>query len=177
MSRKSSHYTRLCEIESMSHKYTYFLTLSYNDAHIPRVRYHVDPDARTITYVDYTSRPLKTKKRGKIQYKRVPEYGSVISSYVSFGKPLNLSNFDKFAKKAGYSYKHGLDNPFYKNNLIRYARKRDLQNFFKRLRFHISELYNIPISFYAVSEYGPKYFRPHFHVILYFDDIRLLQDL
>lgn len=177
MARKASHYTRLCEIESMSHKYTYFFTLTYDDVHIPRARYHVNPDARTITYVDYTSRPLKTKKRGKIQYKRVAEYGSVISSYCSFNKFLNLANFNKFVKKSCYSFKNGLDNPFYKNNLIRYARKRDLQNFLKRLRFHISELYNIPITFYAVSEYGPKYFRPHFHVCLYFDDLRLLQDL
>lgn len=177
MARKAQHYSRLCEIESKSHKYTVFFALTYDDVYIPRARYHVNKDARNITYVDYTSRPLKTKKHGKICYKRVPEYGSVIANYCSFNKPLDLSNFRAFAEKAGSSYKTGLDNPFYKGHLIRYARKRDLQNFFKRLRFHISELYDIPITFYAVSEYGPKHFRPHYHVLLFFDDKRLFEDL
>lgn len=38
---------------------------------------------------------------------------------------------------------------------------KDLQNFFKRLRFVHSEF-----KYYAVGEYGGKFQRPHYHVIL-----------
>ena len=42
--------------------------------------------------------------------------------------------------------------------------KKDLQNWFKRLRKHISP---IKIRYYAVGEYGTKTLRPHYHVILF----------
>lgn len=62
-------------------------------------------------------------------------------------------------------------------------RKRDLQLFFKRLRkSHVSlqktvgnPLYGYPIKYFAVGEYGTKYWRPHYHVILYNADIELIQ--
>ena len=41
--------------------------------------------------------------------------------------------------------------------------KRDLQLFFKRLRFH----FRVPVRFYACGEYGEKSHRPHYHAILF----------
>lgn len=41
--------------------------------------------------------------------------------------------------------------------------KTDLQKFFKRLRKHHDQ----KIKYYAVGEYGTKFHRPHYHVILY----------
>lgn len=43
--------------------------------------------------------------------------------------------------------------------------KPDLQNFMKRLRKR--EKGNTGISFYGVSEYGSKYHRPHYHLLLF----------
>lgn len=42
--------------------------------------------------------------------------------------------------------------------------KRDLQNFFKRLR---KNLKSIKIKYFAVGEYGDKYGRPHYHIIMF----------
>lgn len=55
-----------------------------------------------------------------------------------------------------------------------YARKRDLQLFIKRLRQQIYRCKEIPepekvLRYYAVSEFGPTTFRPHFHGILFFE--------
>ncbi len=60
---------------------------------------------------------------------------------------------------------------------LHYSRYSDLQKFIKRLRRLIS-YYNISdekISYYAVSEYGPRTFRPHFHVLFYFDDPKIAE--
>lgn len=47
---------------------------------------------------------------------------------------------------------------------ISYPLKSDLQNFLKR-KYNIDE----KIRYYAVSEYGPKSFRIHFHLLFYFN--------
>lgn len=47
-------------------------------------------------------------------------------------------------------------------------RKRDLQLFFKRYRkWHdnFSSMPSVPVSYYAVGEYGGKTLRPHYHII------------
>lgn len=45
----------------------------------------------------------------------------------------------------------------------------DLQRFFKRLRINLKRKYNCyePFTYFACSEYGGKYKRPHFHVLLF----------
>lgn len=62
---------------------------------------------------------------------------------------------------------------------IHYARYSDVQKFIKRLRRRIStntKYNNEKIKYYCVSEYGPRTFRPHFHVLFYFDSPELAQD-
>lgn len=46
-------------------------------------------------------------------------------------------------------------------------RKRDVQLFFKRLRFSLDNISSVPIKYYAVGEYGGKTMRPHYHIILF----------
>lgn len=58
---------------------------------------------------------------------------------------------------------YGLD------NLIPFLNYVDVQNYIKRLRKHLNRYTNEKISFYAVGEYGPVHFRPHFHLLLFFN--------
>ena len=52
-------------------------------------------------------------------------------------------------------------------------RKSDLQRFFKRLRkCHGNS--GSPLKYYAVGEYGGATMRPHYHIILFNTDLRLL---
>lgn len=61
--------------------------------------------------------------------------------------------------------------------------KRDLQLFFKRLRYDHTQFYNVqrpteqPLSlkYYAVGEYGGRTVRPHYHVILFNAVTELIQ--
>lgn len=57
----------------------------------------------------------------------------------------------------------------YGNNLIPFLNYVDVQNYIKRLRRHLDRYTNEKISFYAVGEYGPVHFRPHFHLLLFFN--------
>lgn len=52
---------------------------------------------------------------------------------------------------------------------IPYLRKRDLQLFFKRLRKNLSKFSDAKIRYFAMGEYGPVHFRPHYHFLLFFD--------
>lgn len=64
-------------------------------------------------------------------------------------------------------------------NGYRSLRKKDLQLFFKRLRKRHGASASdpeAPIRYFAVGEYGGKIGRPHYHVILFNADIRLIQD-
>lgn len=57
------------------------------------------------------------------------------------------------------------------NNLsVPYLEKSDLQLFLKRFRKNLSKYSDEKIRYYAVGEYGPVHFRPHFHIIFYFDE-------
>lgn len=85
--------------------------------------------------------------------------------------------------------------PFSRNGKLD-LRKRDLQLFFKRLRKAHKRAariqnnsggkrnsrnkvqkfdYSKPIKYYAVGEYGGKYRRPHYHIILFNANIELIQ--
>lgn len=66
--------------------------------------------------------------------------------------------------------------PISKNGFME-LRKRDLQLFFKRLRK--AQSYILPnwnIRYYAVGEYGGRTRRPHYHIILFNVDIKLINE-
>lgn len=66
---------------------------------------------------------------------------------------------------------------------VPFLRKYDLQKFFKRLRKYFSDnekKYHIPygkIRYYACGEYGPRHFRPHYHVILWTSCDNILSEI
>lgn len=57
---------------------------------------------------------------------------------------------------------------------IPYLNKYDVQLFLKRLRKYYGSR---KIRFFAVGEYGPKHFRPHYHLLLWFEDASLCSSL
>ena len=56
-----------------------------------------------------------------------------------------------------------------RDNLIPFLNYVDVQNYIKRLRKHLSKKLGSyeTLHFYAVGEYGPIHFRPHFHLLLF----------
>lgn len=59
------------------------------------------------------------------------------------------------------------DNVIYGNNGKMTLYKKDLQDWFKRLRFHYHKKHKQRLRYYAVGEYGSKTHRPHYHAIIF----------
>lgn len=56
----------------------------------------------------------------------------------------------------------------------------DIQKFFKRLRINLFRKYGIPekersIRYFCAAEYGPTTFRPHYHMLLWYDSPKIHQ--
>lgn len=60
------------------------------------------------------------------------------------------------------------------SDYIPYLNKYDLQLFIKRLRKHYGKL---QIRYHAVGEYGPAHFRPHYHLLLWFETEEVVKNL
>lgn len=67
-------------------------------------------------------------------------------------------------------------NKFYLFGDVPYLRKDDLQLFFKRLRYYVTKrLPQEKIRYFAIGEYGPVHFRPHYHLLLFLQSDEALQ--
>lgn len=109
-------------LEAQRYENVYFLTLTYDEDHVPRVR---------------------------SKFKEIVEYYTPATG-------------DSWSVKFG-------DEPVL--TLV----PEDLQDFMKRLRRQQEYHHGNTIRFYAVGEYGEKYHRPHYHLIIFgliLDDIK-----
>lgn len=167
--RKSVHYTNMLINESKSSRYSYFVTLSYDEFNVPRMRLLPNEDG-TISCIDVTSRKLKNGS-----YKRFSTFGKVIHK---INTSIDDKLFKEFYKRADIESKQVFKKPF-KN--LRYCSSVDVQRFFKRVRFYLCEKVlndaTSQIRYFATTEYGPDTFRPHVHILFFFDDYRVLSAL
>lgn len=160
LNRISAEQTRLCECQKYISKYCFFITLTYDEQSIPRAFIRptsllVDDD--TVSPDDYTLMPAydveKNEKDWHYTFKSTPEKLDVLFTKVNNGSKNIL------------------------HNSIPVLRYRDVQLFQKRLR---KNLYNYLDSYekihsYIVGEYGPVHFRPHWHLLLFFDSKEVAQ--
>lgn len=173
-------------------KYCYFVTLTYDNAHIPLMKCEVlhseYEDVLSISgdkvlgyerhsyipvseYQPEDSSSLRhiffTQVQGTVPFDReIKEYVPVKDDWF-----LSMDAIRSFVKKT-----QSVDNSVYPvaeqyglNNLIPFLNYVDVQNYIKRLRRHLGKYTDEKISFYAVGEYGPVHFRPHFHLLLFFN--------
>lgn len=143
--QKNSMSSLKVKLESLSHKYCYFITLTYRDSEVPKMFPIVDE-----------STSWQPKKKFKFV---CPDYDFPI--YEGY---FTLSDIDRCKRKAKL--------PF-----LPYLKKRDLQLFIKRLRKHLSNYTDEKIRYFACGEYGPKTFRPHFHLLLWFSQEQTAKNL
>lgn len=198
--RKMAKLTSLAINESKCCQKTFFIGLSYDDENIPTMllkQVKADNGYKFIQCIDMTNRfvnPVKARNYYQTKQDYYEKYGDnpltipfpkrnfAKRKTKTYGEEIHRINalfkddlFKQFYDKA-HDYTSKLFQPK-KYRWLPYLCKEDLQKFLKRLRFRISSEYNTEIRFFAVGEYSPEHFRPHFHVNLYVNEPRLYSDL
>lgn len=173
-------------------KYSYFVTLTYDNAHIPLMKCDVlhseYEDALGISgdkvfgYECHSYIPVSdyqpedssflrhiffTQVQGTVPFDReIKEYVPVKDNWF-----LSMDAIRSFIQKT-----QSVDNSVYPvaeqyglGNLIPFLNYVDVQNYIKRLRKYLYQVLGSyeTLHFYAVGEYGPVHFRPHYHLLLF----------
>lgn len=172
-------------------KYCYFVTLTYSNENIPLFKCEVlHSESETVLndsgdiiygYENHEYIPVSDYNKGSLQDLRHIFFSQVqgtipfdreIKQYV----PVKANWFVSVDAMRAFIIKAESTSPYgengelsrlYGRNLIPFLNYVDVQNYIKRIRKHISNYTNEKISFYAVGEYGPVHFRPHFHLLLF----------
>ena len=173
-------------------KYSYFVTLTYDNAHIPLMKcevLHSDYEDvlslsgdKVFGYERHSYIPVSdyqpedssslrhiffTQVQGTVPFDReIKEYVPVKDNWY-----LSMDAIRSFVQKT-----QSVDNSVYPaaeqyglGNLIPFLNYVDVQNYIKRLRKHLQLALGSyeTLHFYAVGEYGPVHFRPHYHILLF----------
>lgn len=175
LKNKSNRDTSLAMNISSNFKYCYFVWLSYRDEFLPFIEMSKE-DSIGNDRLNYT---FKSINRNLI---------------VSGNKKKDFRGSDRIIDDEEFEFTHSMTSSDYRDiivkshgrydfarkcvvypkfedcdNKIPYCNTSDCQKFFKRLRFHIKAKYNEEIRHYSVSEYGPRTYRPHWHLLLFFN--------
>lgn len=174
-------------------KYSYFVTLTYDNEHVPLMNCEVldseYENALSISgdkvfgYENYSYIPISeyscpdssylrhiffTQVQGTVPYNRESsQYEPVKDNW--FLSMDAIRSFIAKTKSATPYGKKGELSARYGDNLIPYLNYVDVQNYIKRLRKHLKTALGSyeTLHFYAVGEYGPVHFRPHYHILLF----------
>lgn len=145
LSQKSSMRSLKCKLESLSHDYAYFVTLTYANEYVPLMKPFLPSSEKNKEFKKYYFIDNCQRNDG---------CGDEILSEAL----LSISQLDALLKKCNLG------------DSLPYLCKRDAQLFLKRLRKYISKYSDEKLRYFLTGELGPVHFRPHFHFILWFSD-------
>ena len=173
-------------------KYSYFVTLTYDNAHIPLMSckvLHSEYDdvvgiSGDIHYGNEHHQYIPVSEyqcddnfmlrhiffeqvQGTVPFDReLKEYAPVKDNWF-----LSMDAIRSFICKTQSVDKtdYPASEQYGRNNLIPFLNYVDVQNYIKRLRKHLFKKIGTyeTLHFYAVGEYGPVHFRPHYHLLLF----------
>lgn len=183
-------------------KYSYFVTLTYDNVHIPLMNckvLHSDyEDALGISgdihfgnehhqYIPVSEYQCDDNSmlrhiffeqvQGTVPFDReIKEYVPVKDNWF-----LSMDAIRSFVSKTQAVDKtdYPVSEQYGRDNLIPFLNYVDVQNYIKRLRKHLSLKLGSyeTLHFYAVGEYGPVHFRPHYHLLLFTNSYKVAQVL
>ncbi len=165
---KQSSYELRTEIESSKYRYCYFITLTYNSYHLPLATLHKHTYKNVLDKDKYYYLMCTKLRRSRNYFSRrklpVTKDGVVLGR-INIDDKLNEKYLDMLSLKVKYRRK------------IPFLNFDDIQKFNKRVRKQISNISYEKIKILSCGEYGPVSFRPHFHLLLMFNDRKIIQKL
>ena len=174
-------------------KYSYFVTLTYDNEHVPLFKCEVLDSVYDdvlngsgdihFGYEKHSFIPVSeygcsdpsrlrhiffTQVQGTVPFNRtLSKYEEVKDNWF-----LSMDAIRSFIAKTKTDSPYGENGELsdrYGDNLIPFLNYVDVQNYIKRLRKHLFQKLGSyeTLHFYAVGEYGPVHFRPHYHLLLF----------
>nr|QJB21489.1 MAG: replication initiator protein [Microvirus sp.] len=178
LKNKSNRDTALAMNIASNFKYCYFVWLSYEDQYLPCMELKkIEPldNARSLYFFSSIDRNLRIHiPNGKDRI--------ITDSSFELTHPMTSSEYQDIIVKSHGRYdflRKCVVYPHFEDcdNRIPYCNTSDCQKFLKRLRFHSKNKFNEEIRFYSVSEYGPRTYRPHWHLLLFFNSDELTSSI
>lgn len=176
--RRSGIQTNLLTSYSAQFRYVYFVTLTYASCFLPTLEVSVvetctDDIADVSVFPNICDLDPRDSNTYLFGFRSVPRTASVKLKNstvertfkdpdVKFSYPMTSKDLLFILNKV----KHNVP------NRIPYVCNRDLDLFLKRLRSYYPDE---KLRYYAVSEYGPTSFRPHWHLLLFSNSERFSQ--
>lgn len=150
-------------LEEQRSKYCSFVTLTYDELHLPVVD---------------VSRLFSAFDGDLVNLQQNYDFNEDFSTpFVVNTKELRDSvimyNKHRAFYKANFSVNR---NVTYEDNQVAVLVNRHLQLFIKRFRKYVSKNYNEKIRYYAVGEYGVQSLRPHWHILFFYSSSQLARD-
>nr|DAG81486.1 MAG TPA: Replication associated protein [Microviridae sp.] len=173
-------------------KYSYFVTLTYDNEHVPLMSckvLHSDYEdvvgiSGDIHFGDECHEYIPVSEyqcddnsmlrhiffeqvQGTVPFDReIKEYAPVKDNWF-----LSMDAIRSFIRKTQSVDKtdYPASEQYGRDNLIPFLNYVDVQNYIKRLRKYLYKQLGSyeTLHFYAVGEYGPVHFRPHYHILLF----------
>ena len=176
--RRSAIQTNLLTTYSAQFRYVYFVTLTYAPCFLPTLEVSViesctDDIADVPCFPDINDLDADDPNTYLFGFRSVPRSASVKlknstvertfkDPEIRFSYPMKPKDLLSILGKINHNIP----------NRIPYVCNRDLDLFLKRLRSYYPDE---KLRYYAVSEYGPTSFRPHWHLLLFSNSERFSQ--
>lgn len=178
--RRSAIQTNLLTTYSTQFRYVYFVTLTYAPCFLPTLEVSIietcsDDIADVPCFPDINDLDAGDPNTYLFGFRSVPRSASVKvknstvervfkDPEIAFSYPMKPKELLSILDKINHNIP----------NRIPYVCNRDLDLFLKRLRSYYPDE---KLRYYAVSEYGPTSFRPHWHLLLFSNSERFSQTI
>lgn len=150
-------------LEEHKSKYCSFVTLTYDESHLPIVD---------------VSRLFSATDREVVDLQQNYDFNEnltppTVVNTEELRNSVILYNKHRAFYKVNYSVNR---NVTYEDNQVAVLVNRHLQLFIKRFRKYVSQNYNEKIRYYAIGEYGTQSLRPHWHILFFYSSSQLARD-
>jgi hypothetical protein len=150
-------------LEEQRSEYCSFVTLTYDESHLPIVD---------------VSRLFSASDREVVNLQQNHDFNedfstpSVVNTEELRNSVISYNKHRSFYK-TNFSVNRNVS---YEDNQVAVLVNRHLQLFIKRFRKYVSTKYNEKIRYYAIGEYGTQSLRPHWHILFFYSSSQLARD-
>lgn len=182
INRKTSIQKQLCQNEFELNKECLFITLTYANEHLPycsvEVQFHpTEHDKYLVSYISQCDRMTEYYMKDVIHDEVVD-----VNRFRKFYLPIISNKFNIGYGNVPVLFRQDVKNYIkrIRERLTDHISRTKFNNSFKKLQKHEKEKVTSEVKqirTYICGEYGPVHFRPHFHILLFYNDSALFDIL